>query len=117
MARDINISGLGGTQITIAPGSTNAVYILPEPQELSSSFNWLSGGSIMIFAVPKDTNYQLFNQGQTWLGPSLVVIGNSAMGYLLSTTATYNVQGAAHYYAMAVGSTAILAKMVGYSQN
>ena len=117
MARDINICGLGGTQITIPPGSTNAVYILPESGELSSAFNYISGGSVMLFAVPRDTNNVLYAQGQTWLGPSLVVIGNSALGYVLSTTATYNVQGAAHYYLMAVGATAVVGKMVGYSQN
>lgn len=117
MARENSVYGVGGTQLVIAPGATNALYVLPEAGEISSSLAWVSGGSAMIMPVPRNTNPMLFARGQTWLGASLVAYGSSANAFPVSATATYNIDGPAQYYVMAFGSTAVIAKMVGYSQS
>lgn len=115
MSSQTYIYSVGTTKLVVPPGATLALYVKAASGERSSSVQWVSGGSAVIFGTPVNQNPFANAPGQTWAGASLVALENAG-GFVLGSGAAYNFDGPVQYYLMAVGATAIVNKLIGYSE-
>lgn len=98
------IFGVVTSQVVVAPGATNAVYISAEGGQGALLIKYLSGSTLEI---------QGSINGSTMAGASLApLIGT---GYIMGTNEVLSLAGPARLYLMATGATTIACIMKGLS--
>lgn len=92
------IYGLVTSQVVVAPGATNAVYVDQIPRQGSGLVKYFSGGTLEIHGANPLT-------GMTLSGASLVPLQGT--GYVFGTAEALTLDGPARFYLMATGATAV----------
>lgn len=91
------ICGVGVTQVIVAPGATNAVFIGNVVRQTSTLVKYFTGGTLEMHSANPLT-------GSTLSGPSLApLIGT---GYIFGTAEALTFDGPTRFYLMATGATA-----------
>lgn len=107
MADSNNIYGLSSVPVVVPPGATLAVLRVGTEGQQAQLLKYFSGGSVSIIGITP--------LGATYSAAELVSAGNSG-GYLLGTNEVVSIDGAARYYLMATGATAVVMQLKGLSQ-
>lgn len=111
MSRQIDVNGIKGEKVTVAPGATLALLVEPIGGQLSYLLKYASGGSLELIQAPQGMS---FGGATTWAGASLAALIGT--GYLMGTTEAVNLDGPVRYYLMATGATTICYSIRGLSQ-
>lgn len=104
MAEQDDVFGLTGERLVVAPGATLALLVEGATGQIASVLRYFSGGSCEILNAP--------------IGSTLtaaVLVSRQGHGYLLGTSETVNVEGAARYYILATGVTTTFMHLRGLS--
>lgn len=112
MARENDISGLGATVITVAPGATNAILVQPVTTQANLILK-VKSGTFIIFGIPGGQSLLTLAQGGSLVGTSLVA--GASFGYQLGQTETLSIQGNPNFLVSqdAGGSTGTLFLLTG----
>lgn len=113
MARENDISALGATVITVAPGATLASLIQFQPGSVANVSMKTIAGSFIIFGIPGGFSNLLLAQGGSIVGSSMVT--GQSFGYLLGQAEVISAQGNPIFYVgqIAAGATGTLSILLG----
>lgn len=101
MARELTVYGFTCGFYAVPAGASLAVLVQAAPGEITSSVKYFSGGSLEIIGC---------------VGPGLTGVPTPGSGYLLGTAEVMNIDGAARYFLVATGATAVAYFAKGLSQ-
>lgn len=100
MAREGNIFGVTTGIYTVGIGASLALLVQGAPGEGSSTVKYFSGGSLEIIGIPVGTT----------------TVPTAGTGYLFGNGEVVNIAGAARYWLVATGATAIAYFAKGLTQ-
>lgn len=103
-------SGFIGQMIIVPSGATNAVLMEAVGGQGSAIIKYGSGGSLEIVQAPC-AGISFPTGATTWAGASLVALNGT--GYLMGAAEAIQYDGAARYYLIATGATAIAYSLKG----
>lgn len=104
-----DISGLQPRQIAVGIGATNAVLVEGVGGQGGAMMKYISGGSCMIVQAPMGIS---FGGATTWTGTSLIA-ELAANNVWPIGSEIISLDGAARFYLMATGATAVVGIMRG----